>query len=327
MLADVLAATRIGNTILCRSEVVAPWGMSFVPGPRVNFHIVGRGTCWLRPSLDATPIQLVQGDIVLLPHGAGHVLADQPTTPALPYRDVLARSLHGWEADGNTSHDVRSTVLLCGAYHFQEEDRHPLLALLPPVIHVPADDTQGTASLQGVLRILLREACERQPGAASAISNLVDVLFVLVVRTWLANQPALSAGWLGALRDPQVGKALSLIHEDPGRRWTVASLAQEVAMSRAALAKRFSVHVGQTPLAYITQWRMGVAARMLRESEHPVYAIANRVGYESETAFSKAFSRAYALAPSRYRKQHLGSSRDTSSTPSTERSSVFHADR
>ncbi len=157
--------------------------------------------------------------------------------------------------------------------------------------------------MQALLRVLMQEFCERQPGSSSVISRLVDSLFVYVVRAWLASQPACRAGWLGALRDPQIGAALAMMHEDPARAWTVAGVAREVGMSRAALAKRFSEHVGQPPLAYLTRWRMDLAAHQLRESEQRVYAIASRVGYESETAFSKAFSKAYGLAPSRYREQ------------------------
>ncbi len=301
VLADVLSVRRIGHTILCKTELAAPWGMSFDPGPRVNFHIVSRGACWLRLSAEAEPIQLVQGDVVLLPQGGGHALSDDPATPVRPYREVTAR------ANGNNgleAMDRRGAVLLCGTYHFEEQDRHPLLLLLPPVLHITADEAQNTSSLQDVLRLLLREFCEREPGSASVISQLLDVLLVFVVRAWLAEQQPCSAGWLGALRDPQIGKALSLIHNAPGRSWTVAAIAQEVAMSRAAFAKRFSDYVGEAPLAYVTRRRMDLAAYWLRESEQRVYAIANKVGYVSETAFSKAFTRAYGLAPARYRTQH-----------------------
>ncbi len=123
------------------------------------------------------------------------------------------------------------------------------------------------------------------------------------VRSSLAEQESCSAGWLGALRDPQIGASLSRIHADPGRPWTVAMMAREAGMSRAALARRFSEYVGETPLAYVTRWRMEVAARLLRESDQRVYTIAEKVGYESDTAFSKAFRRIYGLAPGGYRSQ------------------------
>lgn len=150
----------------------------------------------------------------------------------------------------------------------------------------------------------MREFCDREPGSAAVISSLTDTLFVLVVRAWLARQAECSCGWLGALRDPQIGTALSFLHGNPARPWTVEAIAREVGMSRAAFAKRFAQRVGETPLAYLTRWRMDLAARLLRESDRHIYAIAASVGYESETAFSKAFRRAYDLAPGGYRAHH-----------------------
>ncbi len=303
VLSDVLATTAIDNAILCRVELVGRWGMLFESAPRVNLHIVGRGTCWLKSSGELEPRQLVQGDVVLLPHGAGHTLSDSPGTPAEPYLDVAARSreITHQPQDGP---EPPKTILLCGTYEFEERERHPLLSLLPAVIHIPADEADANSSLQGVVRILMREYSDDAPGSTSAISRLVDALFVFLVRAWLARQAACTAGWLGALRDPQIGVALSLIHGDPARPWRVASLANEVGMSRAAFARRFVEYVGDTPLAYLTRWRMMRAAQILRASKEPVYVVAGQVGYESETAFSKAFMRTYDSAPGRYRASH-----------------------
>ncbi len=299
-LADVLATTRIGHTVLCRSELAAPWGLRFDPEPRVNFHIVGRGTCWLHVA-GLEPLQLVPGDIVLVPQEGGHTIADDLGTPVLPFRDVVGPG----GARCSLDHDgggKRRTVLLCGVYDFEKQERHPLLSVLPALIHVPA--SEGSSPLASLLQILMREFCEREPGSATVIARLVDALFVLVVRAWLTEQPEGAAGWLGALRDPQIAQALSVIHSDPGRPWTIAALAREVGQSRSAFAQRFSSLVGEPPLSYLTRRRLDLASRLLRDSSEPVYAIAGQVGYDSETSFSRAFRREFGTAPGRYRTRH-----------------------
>ena len=149
------------------------------------------------------------------------------------------------------------------------------------------------------------ENCGSEPGSTAVKQQLMNVLFVYIVRAWLTQQPESSAGWLGALRDPRIGKTLTLIHESPQQHWSVELLANSVSMSRAAFAKRFSDLVGEAPLTYITRWRMDLAANILRQSSVPIAAIATQVGYESETAFSKIFRRSRGLPPGQYRTQNI----------------------
>ncbi len=182
---------------------------------------------------------------------------------------------------------------------------HPLLSLLPPVIVITAQRIESDVELQLLLRLLAREAQHRDTGAELVLPRLIETLFVYVLRAWLRDQPEGTAGWLGALRDNQIRKALSLIHESPQAPWTVESLARQAAMSRAAFAKRFMDLVGQPPLAYVTRWRMDLAAKLLRESREPVARIASRVGYLSETAFAKAFRRRRKMPPGAYRSQRI----------------------
>jgi len=301
VLADVLAVTRFGNTYLGHSTFTPPWGFEIKPAKSATFHIVSRGSCWLLPEGDTEAIRLNQGDIVLMAHGAGHALLNHPDSPVDDYEKVA-----NVQRKDTTHQPGDSTDLFCGAYHFEQDSLHPLLSLLSPVIHLPADQALQDDELQTVIRLLMRENCRSDPGSKAVKQQLMNILFVYIVRAWLAGQPECKAGWLGALRDPQVGKALALIHETPQQRWSVELLAKAVSMSRAAFAKRFSLLVGEAPLTYITRWRMDLAANLLRESNAAIVSIATRVGYESETAFSKTFRKSRGIPPGQYRLQEVG---------------------
>jgi len=299
VLADVLAATRIGNTLFCRKELEAPWRMQVESANQASFNIVSRGTCWLRLNDKSEPVQLVQGDVVLYPHGTGRILADRPETTVFAENQAWPEHRHD-RGQGNTKEGA-ATVMFGGCYHFEHNGAHPLLSLLPDLIHIQADEAERAGSLQTTLRLLSQEVQRELPGARVVTSRLVDVLFVYIIRAWLEQQPNHAAGWLGALRDKQIGKALALIHKSPQEHWTVESLAGDVSMSRAAFAKRFSDLVGEPPLTYLTRWRMDTAARLLRDSDSSLSAIAERTGYETESSFSKAFRRTHGVSPGQYR--------------------------
>jgi AraC-like DNA-binding protein len=306
VLADVLAATHIGGTLFCRSELAAPWGMLFEPASRAGLHIVARGSCWLRTRGRSEPLHLAQGDVVLLPHGAGHGLISAPNVQPLPFPKLLGRCQVSQGANGmslSLEGKGPTTVLLCGVYSFEHEGVHPLLSLLPPLIHLRADAGLLSGPLESVLRLLVAEYTQPGPGSVTVTSRLVDVLFIHIIRGWLEQQPEGSAGWLGAVRDAQVGRALALMHGEPQRDWTVESLAVEVACSRATFSRRFRELVGEPPLVYLTRLRMDVAARMLRDSNQPLAGIAERVGYASEFAFNRTFHRVRGVPPGRYREQ------------------------
>lgn len=299
VLADVLAVTRFSNTTLCQAAFTPPWGIRFEPEKRATFHIVSRGSCWLMPGKNTKPIHMMAGDVALVTHGNGHSLADDPRTPVKHYLEVVNKYCALESTPDNSS------LLFCGAFHFAQDGPNPLLSLLPPIIYLPADEARANDELQSLIRLMMRERChgETQPGSTAVTNRLMDVLLVFIVRAWLGTQPEVGSGWLGALRDPIIGRALSLVHESPQQRWTVNSLAEEVSLSRAAFAKRFSKLVGEAPLTYVRRWRMDLASRLLRESTDGVASIAAQVGYESETTFSKTFRQSRGVSPGRYRDQ------------------------
>lgn len=317
VLADVLSSNQIGGTVFARSELPAPWGMLFEPASRAALHIVAKGSCWLRTKGQA-PLHLAQGDVVLLPHGAGHSLTSAPNVQPLPFVKMLARCQVEQGPHGmNMSLEGKgpSTVLLCGAYRFEHEGVHPVLSLLPPVIHLRADSGVLSGPVEAVLRLLVAEYTQPGLGTVTVTARLVDVLFIHLIRGWLEQQPQGSAGWLGAVRDPQVGRALALMHGEPRRDWTVESLAAEVACSRATFSRRFRELVGEPPLVYLTRLRMDVAARLLRDGDLALAAIAERVGYASEFAFNRTFHRVRGVPPGRYREQMRGTAETPAGTP------------
>jgi AraC-like DNA-binding protein len=300
VLADVLSVTRLGATVIAQAELVPPWGLEIDPIAEAHVHVVQRGTCWLRTEQERRPVRLGAGDVVLIRGGVGHSLCDDPKTKPAPHEKVLAampRRLAALEA--SRAHET--TVVLCAKYLFEHTGPHPLISLLPPFVHLPAHEAERHVQLQLLLQLLRREATDAGSGSDLVIPRLVDSLLVFVVRAWLEEQPVGAGGWFGALRDQPVAKALSLIHERPQATWTVESLAQQVGQSRATFARRFAELVGEPPVAYLTRWRMCLAAKLLSESEASLDEIAERVGYETAAALSKAFSRSHGSAPGRFR--------------------------
>jgi AraC-like DNA-binding protein len=190
-----------------------------------------------------------------------------------------------------------AALLLCGSYPLDADGASPLLAALPPVVRVSTGDSEA---VRLTMALLAAEVDQGEVGADLAVDRLVDLMLVHLLRVWLAQGPA-QGGWLAALADPHVGRALERLHADPGRRWTVAAMGREAGLSRAAFARRFGDLVGEPPLAYLTRWRMTVAARLLRETRLPLAAVADQVGYDSEFAFARAFKRHRHAAPGRYR--------------------------
>lgn len=300
VLSDVLRVSALGNAILNRSELLAPWGLEVGVEVQAAIHVVQRGVCWLRVAKRA-PLRLGPGDVVLVPRGTVHALVDDPRTPAEPFERALER-MRARRARRRGARPEDTSVLVCAEIKFDQAEPHPLMTVLPPIIHVPAEAADGDGGLQAVVRILAREAQGDRMGAELVVPRLIDTLLVFVVRRWLEQQPVESAGWLGALRDPEIGRALALVHEEPSHRWTVDGLASRVAMSRAAFARRFTSLVGESPHAYVTRWRMNLAARLLRTTSMSAERIATEVGYESPTAFNVAFRRHLAMSPGRYRK-------------------------
>ncbi|GAB7188482.1 AraC family transcriptional regulator [Kitasatospora sp. Ki12] len=302
VLSDVVATLRTGEPRSARVAWRAPWGQRFPGAPGAGFQVILRGSCWLVPD-SGEPLRLAAGDVLFLPRGHGHALADHPGTPlAEPRCEPLAGPYTGPYTGAETGARAEpDTVTLCGAYQLDPVHAHPLLRDVPDVLHLAARPGRHP-ELRAAVGLLAGELESPRPGAAAVVPALLDTLLMFILRAWSersADGP--EHGWAAALADPALGRALQAVHAEPGRSWTVGTLAAEAGLSRAAFARRFTAAVGRPPLGYVTWWRMALATRLLRDSDLPLGVLAARVGYTSEFAFSHAFKRHHGLAPGRYR--------------------------
>ncbi|WP_459644495.1 AraC family transcriptional regulator [Kineococcus sp. NUM-3379] len=301
LLTDVLAVSGVRGTVGARIEAGEPWGVLVGAVPGAAFHAVTAGTAWLTRA-GREPLRLMPGDVVLLPGGEAHGLAGHPDTVAAPCDEAAAAQAR---ADGGVlrlgTGPVR-TRILSAVYDHDPAVATQVITVLPDVVHLRAEN--GGTCLEDTVRLLARELANPQIATGIVLDRLVDVLLVQLLRVWLATGPAQPEGsWLGVLDDPVVAEALERIHREPARPWTTATLAAEIAVSRATLSRRFPAVMGTTPVAYLTRWRMDLAALRLRDSDDSLEAIARAVGYTSVYAFSRAFSRARSVPPGQYRVQ------------------------
>ncbi|MGW2559647.1 AraC family transcriptional regulator [Streptomyces sp. NPDC001514] len=305
VLSDAIAAMRVGRPHSARTVLYAPWGLRFPAAGGAGFHVVLEGSAWLLPPEGAEPVQLGPGDVVFLARGRGHGLAGHPDSPL---DDVVLASDGSWpDAPSPLPGPERpSAVLLCGAYQLNKTRAHPLLTDLPPVIRFPARVGQYPA-LRSAVELLGAELAAPQPGSDALVPALLDTMLLYLLRAWwLQERAGEPTGWAAALGDPAMTAALDAMHADPAHPWTVEELGARAGLSRAAFARRFTALVGQSPLAYLTWWRMTTAGRLLRETDAPLRTVAVRAGYTSEFAFAKAFKREYGLPPGHYRRDEGG---------------------
>ncbi|GAA2289036.1 AraC family transcriptional regulator [Nonomuraea roseoviolacea subsp. roseoviolacea] len=302
VLSDVVASMRRGVPRSARVAWAAPWGQRFPSAPgSAGFQVVLQGSCWAIPP-EGEPIPVGPGDVLFFPHGHGYALADSLTSPIAPpecdpHVDAELFASASMEGTGPV------TVTLCGGYRLDSSRAHPLLRGLPEMIHLPAR-LGHNPELRAAVELLGKEIENPRPGADMVVSALLDMLLLYILRAWfdVSTEHCTVGGWAAALADPAVAAALDGIHGDPAHPWTVESLGRRAGLSRAAFSRRFAQFVGQPPLTYLTWWRLGTAARMLRDSDAALSEIAAAVGYGSEFAFANAFKREYGMAPGRYRR-------------------------
>jgi AraC-like DNA-binding protein len=296
-LGEALHHLRMRGVFYSRCELAAPWGIEL---PAIEdslmFHVLISGTCWLEVG-EAERLLLQPGDLVLVPHGAGHRLRSDVAAPTpglfeLP-RDAVSERYEVIRVDGGGE----PARLLCGTVYFDHPAARQLSALLPPLILVQGWRSAESEWIASTLRLMASEAQSPRPGGEEVITRLADILVIQAIRVWLEQESTATTGWLSALHDPQVGRALAMIHREPAEEWRVETLAAAVAMSRSAFAERFSRLVGEAPMQYVTRWRMYLALDALHDGRATVAEIALRLGYGSEAAFSRAFKRFTGTPP------------------------------
>ena len=295
-ISEALRFVQMSGIFYCPSELTEPWGIELPPMPNcVWFHALTEGECTIDVQGEIRTMRA--GDLVLVPHGAGHrawgaQAAPTPNVFDLPHEyfsDQFAVLRHG--GGGATTHVV------CGGIRFEHPAAVHLVESLPALIHIEAARSSRADWMQATVELMAEEIQHVRPGGEAVISRLCDIVVIQAIRTWIERDPAAQTGWLGALRDEQIGSAIAAVHADPSREWTVATLADEVSMSRSAFAARFTELVGQSAMRYVTRWRMHVALELLRNGEITVAAAAAQVGYDSEAAFSRAFKRVIGTTP------------------------------
>lgn len=302
VLSDILRSLHLKGGVYFQCDFRAPWGMKIKPTPVAEFHLVTRGQCWLRLGSRTQPVPLHVGDVVVFPHGDGHTLLDAPNAAAVPAEQIVGGQ--NLDAYGPVVYGGKGLPagMLCGFFEFDREPRHPLVAALPPLIHIRGTDAEDFARLQSVIALIAHETGTPRPGADAVVNRLAEVLFIQILRAHIARAGARS-GILAAIADKKIGDALAHLHNAPEKPWSVASLGMKVAMSRSAFAARFARLVGQTPMEYLALRRMERARELLRIGGANTAAVAEQVGYRSEAVFSKAFKKIVGTGPGAFRRK------------------------
>jgi AraC-like DNA-binding protein len=300
---EALRFLRMSGIFYCPSELTEPWGLALPPMEDcLWFHVVTGGSCTIEVD-GGNPTVVTAGDLVLVPHGDGHRAwgaepAPTPNVLDLPHEYLGERYAVLRHGGGGARTDV-----VCGGVRFDHPAARHLVASLPGIIHVEASRVPRSDWLHATLGLMADETREVRVAGDAVVSRLCDILVIQAIRAWIQHDPAAENGWIGAMRDPQLGAVIAQIHADPGRSWSVGSLAREVGMSRSAFAARFTGVVGEPAMRYVTRWRMYHALDILETGNSTVAAVGRSVGYDSEAAFSRAFTRVIGATPTTARSR------------------------
>jgi AraC-like DNA-binding protein len=315
-ISDIFKTMHVASVVHARLEATAPWGLmreggdandaalhlpaaENSPSQLAHFGMVSRGNCWLSVGGMPDPLPLTGGDCFLLAPGSTYALRDDPGTHTRSFCEAAPNK------DSNVIHyggGGAPTTIVSGWFRFGQMSVKPLRRLLPDLILIKADQAR-TLALHSTLHLLASEMSESAPGVEVMVNRLADILFIQCMRAHIASgSENCKSGWLRAIFDPRIGAALKVMHERVENPWTVQALAVAAGMSRSAFALRFKELLGETPLEYLTNWRMYKATGLLQEDDKKLFEVAKSVGYDSDAAFSKAFKRVLGVAPREYRR-------------------------
>ncbi|QXE33150.1 AraC family transcriptional regulator [Streptomyces sp. GMY02] len=308
-LTGLLEGPKARGAFLLKSVFNPPWSLRVEDRAPISVVTMVRGDAWVLPD-KAHPVRLCPGDVAVIRGPDPYTISDRPetdvqivvgpeqrcnTTDGEDVTETMALGVRTWGDDSRAG----SSVMLSGTYQAPSEIGRRLLAALPVLLIRPAE-----AGDNPLVHILAAEISKDEIGQELVLDRLLDLLLVSVLRTWLAVPESGAPAWYRAQSDPVVGPALRLLHEQPGKAWTVASLADTVGVSRAGLARHFTTLVGEPPMAYLTGWRLTLAADLLREPDATVATVARRVGYSGAFALSAAFKRVRGVSPQEYRQAY-----------------------
>jgi AraC-like DNA-binding protein len=315
VLADILKVIKLDAALFFNGEFSAPWCFSARPskeiahylsptaGHLIIYHFLTEGRAYARLA-DGQRVELAAGDIVIFPHGDAHFVGngwpEKPVDSIKTFGKNITQNLTVARYGGGGE----ITRFVCGYLACQARLSEVLLAGLPRILKVNVTQTPSGAWIETSLRFSISQLSEPNAGSATVTTKLSEVLFVETLRGYINSLPPDEKGWLAGARDPVVGQALALMHKEPEQAWTILQLARRVGLSRTRLAERFRHFLGESPMAYLTEWRLKLAAEILQTSDNSVAQVAARVGYGSEASFNRAFKRAFACPPAQFRRQH-----------------------
>ena len=320
---DVLRFIRLSGGVFLEAKFCAPWCISgristedcaafqVVPRHVIALHFVASGQMQLRVE-DGETVKVQAGELILLPHNHAHIFGSELAVAPVAARDIMRRAPMGDIARIEHGGSGEATQVLCG-FLGTDTSFGPLLAALPAVLKLNVRSTAFGTWIESSFRFAVSQIAAGRIGSTTVIAKLSELLFVEAVSQYITTLPEDRHGWLAGLRDPNIGRALAMLHASPARAWSAEALASDVGMSRSGFAERFSALVGQPPMQYLTFWRMHLAGVQLRESRNTIAQVGFGVGYESEAAFSKAFKRQFGVSPAAWRRTHAGQGRDTAS--------------
>ncbi len=314
-LSETLRVVHLVGAIFVNARFTAPWCYQspsahsaaplLEPGAErvVIFHLITEGECYVDLG-DDPPLRLIAGDVVVFPHGDAHRMSSRPGLPAATgatgarLHELFSRRPRQLAFGGGG----QATRIVCGYLACDTRLARMLLTGLPPVVRVNVRGSNAGVWLEASVRYALAEARSPRPGGAGVLAKLAEVLFIEVLRLYMNEQSEDRTGWLAGVRDRIVGAALNSIHKSPAHPWTLDELARTASTSRSVLAERFQHLVGSSPMQYLTQWRMLLASNLLSHSNASLTSIAQDVGYQTDTAFSRAFRREFGSPPAAWRR-------------------------
>jgi len=315
VLSEVLKAVKLDGAMFYNAEFSAPWCLCSPASPTlalylsagsrhvIIFHLLTEGHGYAQVEGDDRPLPLNAGDILIVPHGDPHAMRNGPLIKPVDHAEEIRRILSQGLKVSRMGGGGEITKFICGYMTCEPQLSRIFLGGLPPMLKVHIRDDASGQWLENSIRYSVDNADASGAGGEAVIAKLSEVLFIETLRRYIALLPREQTGWLAGVRDPEVGKALALLHRQPSHPWTIAALAIEVGISRSVLAERFRRYLSETPMAYLTRWRLQLGAQMLTSTSSGVAQIAGEVGYESEASFNRAFKREFSLPPARFRSQ------------------------
>jgi AraC-like DNA-binding protein len=331
VLSEVLKAVKLDGALFYNAEFSAPWCFrqpaSHIMAPYLSsnskhviiFHLLTEGRGYTQFDGEGRSIPLNAGDIVIFPHGDPHIMGNGLPVKPLDSAQALERVLSGGLTVSRHGGGGEITKLICGYMACEPQLSRVFLGGLPPILKINIRNDASGQWLEHSIRYSVGQADAARPGGEAVLAKLSEALFIETLRRYIALLPQEQTGWLAGVRDQEVGKALAILHRKPAHPWTVASLANEVGISRSVLAERFRRYLSETPIAYLTRWRLQLGAQLLTSTSNSVAQIAAEVGYESEPSFNRAFKREFTLPPARFRSQSRSARNITIRRPSTKR--------